>query len=112
MGGKVVVCLRLLKPFTRGKKNGTGAGRGGGASTAGVSGADDEGGDDGDEAEDEGGADAGSGGPNLLVEVSLERQMLDLIARAGPGGINNSKVRSAWSPLSPQPLASPTQGLS
>ena len=31
---------------------------------------------------------------NLIVEVSLERQMVEAIARAGPSGLNNVKVRA------------------
>jgi hypothetical protein len=33
---------------------------------------------------------------NLIVEVPLERQMVEAIARAGPSGLNNVKVGFLW----------------
>ena len=93
VNGKAVVCIRLLKPYAApnimpvggGKRRAAGGGGGGGGE------ADEEEEDAaaGVEEEEDGG---GPGGSNLTVEVPLARQMVEVIARAGPAGLGTTEV--------------------
>ena len=99
--GKAVICVRLLKQYNPttttkggGKRKG-GGGRGDAAADEDDGGAPEDGNEDkegggGDDGDDE--AAAGSSVPNLMVEVPLERQMLELVAQAGPTGIVSKEV--------------------
>ncbi|KAG1666818.1 hypothetical protein FOA52_011659 [Chlamydomonas sp. UWO 241] len=71
--GKATVCVQLIKPFT--------AEAAAAAAAAG-------GGEDGEE--DEEGEEPG--GMRMVVEVPLERQMVEVIARGGPAGVINNQV--------------------
>ncbi len=91
VNGKTVTCIRLLKDFHHLPHKG----RPGGGRPSAVAAADELDGEDGagDAADGEGAAGGSSCSvPNLLVEVPLERQMLEVVAAAGPSGIPNNQV--------------------
>ncbi|MEW5312804.1 MAG: hypothetical protein WDW38_004411 [Sanguina aurantia] len=84
VGDKHVPCIRLLRPFAA-PSSGGGGGEGG-------EGDDEEGG--GEEGGEEGAAGGASPGSvsECIVELSVERQLLQSIAAAGPGGILNTEL--------------------
>ncbi|GAX74755.1 hypothetical protein CEUSTIGMA_g2202.t1 [Chlamydomonas eustigma] len=84
--GKAVVCIKFLKEYKPEQRGGSlSKGRGGIKK--------EEAENDEECSEDDEAEDAGNGsGANLLVEVTLERQILEVIINAGAEGIQNNMV--------------------